>query len=329
MPPGTVAVVTSGGEKESEALGDKIVRRHERCERQEVELAGHSADLQQYICRVLSHPSLDWFYVIWHGSLEKLRRDGNSAPVSLWRLVSELKSYVLPEDQRRKVVLVQLGALSTTDHQIGLLTLFIKLPEGDCSEEQMADLVFRQMKNRDWERRKERERSQEVPNDLPATKDRNVLSRLLHIGGDQKSQSQSAPTRRKRDPRVQQLATNGVSKSASGSTREIADPPPVEGDGVSKAPAKAEDGKEVVLLGKIYGELKEQTEASKLRNKLMKEQQELQRQKLEEQRRTTRAVGGFAEGTQEMLDLQHQQSEYLVCVSHTTCMYSSVHNLAK
>ncbi len=328
MPSGTVAVVTSGGGKESEALGDNIVRRHERCERQEVQLAGHSADLQEYICRVLSHPSLDWFYVIWHGSLEKLRRDDNSAPVSLWRLVSELKSFVLPEDQRRKVVLVQLGALSTTDHRNGLLTLYIKLPEGDCSEAQMADLVFSQMENRDRQRRKEREGSLEVPNDLPATKDRSLL-RFLHIGGGQKSQSQSAPTRRKGDPRVQQLATNGVSKSASGSTREIADPPPVEGDGVPKAPAKAEDGKEVVLLGKIYGELKEQTEASKLRNKLMKEQQELQRQTLEEQKRTTGAVGGFAEDTQEILDLQHQQSEDLVCVSHTRCMYSSVHNLAK
>ncbi len=320
-------MVTSGGVKESEALGDNIVRRHERCERQEVQLAGHSADLQEYICRVLSHPSLDWFYVIWRGSLEKLRRDDNSAPVSLWRLVSELKSFVLPEDQRRKVVLVQLGALSTTDHRNGLLTLYIKLPEGDCSEEQMADLVFRQMENRDWERRKERERSLEVPNDLPATKDRGLLSRFLHIGGDQKSQSQSAPTRRK--TKVQQLATNGVSKSASGSTREIADPPPVEGDGVPKAPAKAEDGKEVVLLGKIYGELKEQTEASKVRNELMKEQTELQRQNLEEQKKTTGAVGGLAEDTHEMRDLQHQQSEYLVCVNHTMCMYSSVHNFAK
>lgn len=300
--PGSIAVVSDGSGKWCESLRGELVQRHEACEKV-VDLASHSEDLQECVYAVLSDPYLDWFYVIWRGSLEQKLKDDQSEPVSLWRLVSELKSFPLPDDQRKKIVLVQLGASTTTYHTNGVLTLYIRTDSTEeYSEEKAADDIYKEMEDRDRERRRERtQRAQTVPSDHPVSK--GWLNRLRKSEPRWKSD----PMRRKQ--KEQKRLVSDTSKSASASTDRLphrtTTPPAVNGGENLSAASSAPrvDFQEFTEI------LKETKDILEKRAQLAEKQVKLTEEQLVEQRRHRKVTEQVAKNTGESRDLHRQQSK--------------------
>ncbi len=295
----TIAIVTDGSGKWYDALEENLIERHLHCERKDVHLDSHSEDLSEYIYGILSDERLEWFYVVWRDSLEKKTKVSLKGTTNgrLWRLVSELKWFPLPDDLRRKVVLVQIGAPSTVEPTNHVLTIFIRGLPGNGSEEysgtQAANDIYKQMKNRDGERIRERERDgQSVPNGLPH------LKRLRSEHG-----SKSLPPCRR--VRGQTLLTNGIRKSVANSTEDLPQSgpdPPVENGGL-------ESGAVISELKKITSHLDKSYELQVRQIGLHETAIQIGKEALAEKRKTNVKIEGVADTAGEILDLSRHHSK--------------------
>ncbi len=304
----TIAIVTDGSGKWYDALEDDLIERHLPCERKDVHLERHSEDLSEYIYGILSDERLEWFYVVWRDSLEKKTKASLEGTTNgrLWRLVSELKSFPLPDELRRKVVLVQIGAPSTVEQTNHVLTLFIRGLPGNGSEEysgsDAADDIYREMKSRDGERERERE-GQPVLNGLPH------LKRLRRE--DQGSKS-LPPSRRVKGPAS---STKGISKSVATSTEALTQSGPdlpVENGGL-------EDGPVISELKKITSHLDKSYELQVRQIGLHEKSIQLEKEALAEKKKSDAKLDKVVDTTEEVLDLSRQRSKYTYVILTLCC----------
>ncbi len=344
--------MTDGSGKWYEALEDDLIERHQPCERKDIHLERHSEDLSEYIFGVLSDKRLEWLYVVWRDSLEKKTKASLEGAMSgrLWRLVSELKSFPLPDDLRRKVVLVQIGAPSTVEQTKHVLTLFIRGLPGNGSEDysgtEAADDIYREMKNRDGERIREREREREREKEGQPVL--NGLPDLKRWRREDQGSKSLPPSRRVKGPA---LSTNRISKSVATSTETLPqrrpdppvenerppqsrrDPPvenerppqsrpdpPVENERPpqSRPDLPVENGgleiraAAVIVphLEKIYSELVEGNKLTARQIDLHETSIQLEKEALAEKKKSDAKIDKVADTAGEILDLSRQSSKY-------------------